>query len=66
MLQYSMMSDFEVQLGEAQSPSDFYVRFPGPKDSPVLYQSALIRYCTDHMFCSHVHNSMKVVYGVYM
>lgn len=34
-----MMSDFEVQLGEAMSPSDFYVRFPGPKESPVTNQS---------------------------
>jgi len=29
-----MMSDFEVSLGEANSPRDFYVKFPGPKNSP--------------------------------
>jgi len=29
-----MMSDFEVSLGEAASPNDFYVKFLGPKNSP--------------------------------
>lgn len=28
-----MMSDFEVCLGETESPSDFYVKFHAPKDS---------------------------------
>jgi hypothetical protein len=28
-----MMSDFEVCLGESESPSDFYVKFHAPKDS---------------------------------
>jgi ubiquitin-conjugating enzyme E2 H len=29
-----MMSDYEVSLGEAASPNDFYVKFYGPKNSP--------------------------------
>jgi len=29
-----MMSDFEVSLGDANSPRDFFVKFPGPKTSP--------------------------------
>lgn len=28
-----MMSDFEVAMGESNSPSDFYVKFVAPKDS---------------------------------
>jgi len=29
-----MVSDFEVSLGDANCPRDFYVKFFGPKDSP--------------------------------
>jgi len=29
-----MMSDFEVMMGDANSPRDFYVKFHGPKNSP--------------------------------
>jgi len=29
-----MMSDYEVQIGDANSPRDFYVKFNGPKNSP--------------------------------
>jgi len=29
-----MMSDFEVQMVEEDTMSDFYVKFHGPKDSP--------------------------------
>lgn len=36
-----MMSDFEVCLGEAQSPADFYVKFHAPKDS--LYEGGIYR-----------------------
>ena len=28
-----MMYDFEVAMGESESPSDFYVKFVAPKDS---------------------------------
>jgi len=36
-----MMSDFEVQLGDSDSPSDFYVKFHAPKDS--LYEGGIYR-----------------------
>lgn len=36
-----MMSDFEVCLGETESPSDFYVKFAAPKDS--LYEGGIYR-----------------------
>lgn len=36
-----MMSDFEVCLGETESPSDFYVKFHAPKDS--LYEGGIYR-----------------------
>lgn len=36
-----MMSDFEVCLGETESPSDFYVKFVAPKDS--LYEGGIYR-----------------------
>lgn len=36
-----MMSDFEVCLGESNSPSDFYVKFHAPKDS--LYEGGIYR-----------------------
>jgi hypothetical protein len=31
-----MMSDFEVSLGEAASPNDFYVKLLGPASSMLL------------------------------
>jgi len=34
-----MMSDYEVSLGEAASPNDFYVKFLGPKSS--LYEGGI-------------------------
>lgn len=34
-----MMSDFEVCLGESESPSDFYVKFHAPKDSPLPHRT---------------------------
>lgn len=36
-----MMSDYEVCLGESNSPSDFYVKFHAPKDS--LYEGAIFK-----------------------